>query len=277
MANPEGSNAKQPTLQNPINDTTTTPTPNSNPFPLPPWYTKSAHFVRQWWPSLPNIPRIGSTVVLLAEHNQVSHRLHFVLAQHYFRVLVNHVEWDNYNLYRTASGLGVNSVTPPPLRPSSSSSSGSQLQSLTTSTSTSTSTTSLSTPTQIVQDDGPMHLWYISMPFEVIVGTMLVAVDFEHAVWIEYVEGGDVDRADEGEKLLRFVVFPAFRDEWECERDLRAGRASGEGGGGRGEVRTLEVPEELNLSVVETINLDQSQGVVTLSDRDGRIFILCYE
>jgi len=219
----------------------------------------------------------------------VSHRTRFVLAQHYFRVPVNHVEWDNYNLYGTASGpgvdSGVNGVTP--LCPSSS---RSQPQ---------PPTTTLSTPAQIAQDDALMHLWYVSMPFEVVRvfdaiseeddedgGTAdrprpLVAVDFGHAVWIEYVEGGDVDRVDgegEGEgdlKWLRFVTFPGFRDEWECERELRAGEGSGEGG--RGEVRTLEVPDELDLSAVETINIDQSQGAVILSDKDGRIFILCYE
>jgi hypothetical protein len=223
----------------------------------------------------------------------VSHRTRFVLAQHYFRVPVNHVEWDNYNLYGTASVPGMNGVAPPPLRPSSSSSSSTS----TSSSSTSTSTT-LSTPGQIAQDDALMHLWYVSTPFEVVRvfdaiseeddedgGTPdrprpLVAVDFGHAVWIEYVEGGDVDREEGGEgeegelKWLRFVTFPAFRDEWECERDLRAGVS---GQGGRGEVRTLEVPEELDLSAVETINIDQSQGAVILSDRDGRIFILCYE
>lgn len=184
---------------------------------------------------------------------------------------VNHVEWDNYNLYGTASGPGVG-VT---LRPSSS---GSQPPP--------------STPAQIAQDDALMHLWYVSAPFEVVRvfdamseeddeegGTVdrprpLVAVDFGHAVWIEYVEGGDGEGEGEGDlKWLRFVTFPAFRDEWECERDLRAGKE----GSGQGEVRTLEVPDELDLSAVETINIDQSQGAVILSDRDGRIFILCYE
>jgi len=42
-------------------------------------------------------------------------------------------------------------------------------------------------------------------------------------------------------------------------------------------VRTLQVPDELDLGLVETINIDQSQGAVILSDRDGKIFILCYE
>ena len=73
-----------------------------------------------------------------------------------------------------------------------------------------------------------MYLWYVTTPFEVVRvfdaiseeddedgGTLdrprpLVAVDFGHAVWIEYVEGGDVDKGDEGEgdlKWLRFVMF----------------------------------------------------------------------
>jgi hypothetical protein len=42
-------------------------------------------------------------------------------------------------------------------------------------------------------------------------------------------------------------------------------------------VRTLEIPEELDLDVVETINIDQSQGAVILSVKDGKIFILRYE
>ena len=44
-----------------------------------------------------------------------------------------------------------------------------------------------------------------------------------------------------------------------------------------GKVRTLEIPEELDLDSVETINIDQSQGAVILSVKQGKIFILCYE
>ena len=44
-----------------------------------------------------------------------------------------------------------------------------------------------------------------------------------------------------------------------------------------GTVRTLEVPDELDLDNVETINIDQSQGAVILSVKEGKIFILCYE
>ena len=42
-------------------------------------------------------------------------------------------------------------------------------------------------------------------------------------------------------------------------------------------VRTLSLPQELGLDGVETINIDQSQGAVILSVKDGKIFILRYE
>ncbi|KAF5377391.1 hypothetical protein D9757_009700 [Collybiopsis confluens] len=112
------------TYSNP--NTNTNVYPNPNPFPFPPWYPESAHFVRQWWPTLPTnntsfssssspsssssshhddaystsggatfpsassassaSPRTSCTVVLLAAHDTRTHRTRFVLAQHYFRV-----------------------------------------------------------------------------------------------------------------------------------------------------------------------------------------------
>ncbi|KAJ2917669.1 hypothetical protein MD484_g2738, partial [Candolleomyces efflorescens] len=41
-------------------------TNNPNPYPIPPWYPESAHFVRQWWPTLVGVPKVSCTVVLLA-------------------------------------------------------------------------------------------------------------------------------------------------------------------------------------------------------------------
>ena len=142
------------------------------------------------------------------------------------------------------------------------------------------------------QDDALMHLWYVSTPFEVVRvfdgeeeedGVLterprpLVAVDFGHAVWIEYVDideehrrnrpDGDIEKDP---KWLRFVTFPPFSEEYGVELDRSAG-------GTEGEVRTLETPPELDLGTVETINIDQSQGAIILSDKAGRIFILCYE
>ena len=169
----------------------------------------------------------------------------------------------------------------------------------------------------------------------------MVAVDFGHAVWIEYnevpfgedehqsyrdrsykdryeyrdleleleqseTENGveneeDTDTAGQTEseievevevdveveveadppKRLRFVTFPPFSEDYEAEFESSS---LGHGRNGsvayncyEGDVRTLEIPSELDLSTVETINIDQSQGAVILSDKRGRIFILCYE
>ncbi|KAJ3502784.1 hypothetical protein NMY22_g18470 [Coprinellus aureogranulatus] len=139
----------------------------------------------------------------------------------------------------------------------------------------------------------------------------LVAVDFGHAVWIEYEPdppspapqqpsssqssssspspsfnnstegdfglGGDTELESDA-KRLRFVTFPPFKDEAEFVAMEEAGtKYVPRPGDLEGKVRTLEVPEELDLGMVETINIDQSQGAVILSDREGKIWILCYE
>lgn len=143
----------------------------------------------------------------------------------------------------------------------------------------------------VPEEDAFMKMWYVSMPFEVVCvqdvadedddsdrPRPLVAVDFGHAVWIEYCDAdeggggggatnGDHTHVDESDpKWLRFVSFPPF----DADRD-------GEPWSGTGHVRTLDIPEELDLDSVETINIDQSQGAVILSVKEGKIFILCYE
>ncbi|KAJ3710924.1 hypothetical protein DFJ43DRAFT_1135169 [Lentinula guzmanii] len=274
---------------------------NPNPYPFPPWYPESAHFVRQWWPTLPSVPRISCTVVLLASHDPVTHKTRFVLAQHYFRVpmRVN----------------GSSSATAPSYQAHSKSDKG---KGKGRDINTEGEDDSIATPDLIIDDDA-MRLWYVSTPFEVVCledpsleeedgdGVQerprpLVAVDFGHAVWIEYYdkqvqsEGTrrthskptrshnnqkqqhqDDQQHDEFQeaqefqehKRLRFVTFPPFTDDGRI-RDIR------EGWGGA-EVRTLNIPPELDLHSVETINIDQSQGAVILSVKEGKIFILCYE
>ncbi|KAH7912718.1 hypothetical protein BJ138DRAFT_1003835 [Hygrophoropsis aurantiaca] len=226
-----------------------TPEPNPNPYPFPPWYPESAHFVRQWWPTLHGVPRLSCTVVLLAAHDPDTHRTRFVLAQHYFRVPIVRDE-------------PVSILTG------------------------STSETADASPggrssTSKADDDEMLHLWYVSTPFEVVCvldgpadtdddeeeggdrPRPLVAVDFGHAVWIEY-QGDPDPQRHRVPKCLRFVTFPPV---------------GGNSGGTRQAaiVRTLEVPEELDLNTVETINIDQSQGAVILSVKEGKIFILRYE
>jgi hypothetical protein len=300
----------------------TIPLININPHPFPPWYPESAHFVRQWWPTLPNIPRVSCTVVLLAAHDQDTHRNRFVLAQHYFRVPLDHAEWDNPD-WETS--------TDPP-------SSGKMKMSVTKMNGGhyNNITNGHLNHLEDVQDDALMHLWYVSKPFEVVRvldapgiddeddvserPRPLVAVDFGHAAWIEYTEApvvndeqqrqpdlelelelelallgsenGAENGAENGEdtkmeaevevevedspKRLRFVTFPPFSEDYEVEVERPMGR-NGSTCCYEGEVRTLEIPSELDLGTVETINIDQSQGAIILSDKGGRIFILCYE
>ncbi|KAJ3569491.1 hypothetical protein NP233_g5018 [Leucocoprinus birnbaumii] len=445
-------------------------TPLPNPFPFPTWYPESAHFVRQWWPTIPGIPRVSCTVVLLAMHDQETHRNRFVLAQHYFKVPIDWGMW--------IRGEGVCSQNGKAEEKGASSS-----QSTTPSSSSAGEPGEGPRTEKRDGDDELMKMWYVSQPFEVVrvfderdedENAMaerprpLVAVDFGHAVWIEYdddaipppnirqhqatvsastsptmpssfialpgsasgsgihiqvqdngngngvvvplssaqddgVTGSshmvpydisqedDLDPEPEPEtdlepKVLKFVTFPGYEDDLEdewieeeieveveveledqeeahvdvktstptkggrgkqrvCELDEEQESGSGawtrsksrnkKKGKGKeraesnptmangassssstgpytngthpktsngsiperktilkkkrvkrrrrrnreteGVVRTLEVPDELDLGTVETLNIDQSQGAVILSDRDGRIFILCYE
>ncbi|KAK0221161.1 hypothetical protein EDD85DRAFT_779563 [Armillaria nabsnona] len=217
------------------NGTTTTST-TTNPFPFPPWYPESAHFVRQWWPALHGMPRVSCTVILMASHDPITHKTRFILAQHYFRVPMLDVDPDWLHFPSKYSASAASAAKFP--------------------------------------DTHLMKLWYVSTPFEIVCvldgpepdpdedadrPRPLIAVDFGHAVWIEYDEDPELDPEA---KLLRFVTFPPYDD--------------GDGGSGS-EVRTLEIPDELDLDAVETINIDQSQGAVILSVKEGKIFILCYE
>ena len=192
-----------------------------------------------------------------------------------------------------------------------------------------------------------MHLWYVSTPFEVVRvldgpeeeddGTFterprpLVAVDFGHAVWIEYVDGYDIEMDDEegqtvgdmdslngdesmmgtstgtttstadlaesDPKRLRFVTFPPFVEEngatsankvktsnhmppppsTSSSSSPSSSSSDNTYTFPRGVVHTLPTPPGLQLGLVETINIDQSQGAIILSDKGGKIWILCYE
>jgi len=132
-----------------------------------------------------------------------------------------------------------------------------------------------------------MRIWYVNEPFEVVCVVdevdddgddgaaqterprPLMAVDFGHAVWVEYEEREDVETEA---KRLRFVSFPPVaRPDYEPAFGLREPCPD------EGIVRTLQIPDELDLDTVETINIDQSQGAVIVSIREGQIFILCYE
>lgn len=415
-----------------------------NPFPFPPWYPESAHFVRQWWPTFnypskifhvclhlstqPDAPdhqwgrpppRVSCTVVLLSTHDPDELRWRFILSQHYFSVplfnptypgplcaVLNHEETPGVN------AKGKQKASEPVGSPDPSNSSSEQPH----------------VSNMSFADRQTMAPWYAPTPFEVVciidsvpgdfdhAGSSdseeeevmapvtaqqhqhqashehlqqagdddddeanqrprpLIAVDFGHAVWLEYVENPDdpagaeerreertrqrtlhgrprgllceqlfkerkerqetmigegldpfeddyqndleldLDafegedeevemvkrksvqrqeaelrrRAEEEEnefdanlKWLRFVTFPPFDPEGiVLDKPSTRGNRMGLGGS---KIHKLEIPPELDLDAVETVNLDQSQGAVILSvkahgeSQGGRIFVLCYE
>lgn len=312
---------------------------NPNPYPFPPWYPESAHFVRQWWPTLPNIPRVSCTVVLLAAHDQIIHRTRFVLAQHYFRVPLDRREWEN-GYERPLSSATIKGAA-----------NGKQESDGRTVTNDSSHLHSQPSFEES-QDDALMHLWYVSTPFDVVRvldgleeeedGALerprpLVAVDFGHAVWIEYIDDEEEEEDDRGDedvledrvrpngtireeeestmdiwgnvgpvesstesssqidrepKRLRFVTFPPFVEDFEStsvvsnnhKAPVSSSLSTSTFTVNRkhvnrqpGVVYTLVTPPTLQLGSVETINIDQSQGAVILSDKLGKIWILCYE
>ena len=226
----------------PVMDVNNPPNPWSDQL----WYPESAHFVRQWWPTLPSVPRLSCTVVLLAQHHPHTHVTKYVLAQHYFTVPLHIPDADAdpndamMRMWYVSVPFEVVCVTD-----------------------------------QADEDEDAPEPLPRQRP--------LLAVDFGHAVWLEHVRAADDDEDEEpyerGQKRLRFVSFPGVRLEGEGHA-VRSGIGGGGGPDGsfemEGAARTLAIPKELDLHEVETINIDQSQGAVILSVR-GKIFILCYE
>lgn len=244
---------------------------------------------------------MSCTVVLLSAHDQETHRTRFVLAQHYFKVPLVHANW----LMRTKDVPESGSARTGRITFNSEdsededhgsdvasvdgvSSHRSQRETVAIDEERDTLVTEVAHE-EDASNDSLMNLWYVSTPFEVVClvdgtddedeGTVndrprpLIAVDFGHAVWIEFVDNEDdmfrPRAGDPDAKWLRFVTFPPYQGNVNEDGTLREWPG--------GEVRTLDIPDELDLDSVETINIDQSQGAVILSVREGKIFILCYE
>jgi len=240
----------------------------ANPYPYPRWYPESAHFVRQWWPTVPSAPRLSCSAVLLVDMDVI--RTRYVLAQHYFYVPLSDPRQGK------ASQESAGCVAKHPREDNSDAS---------------------QPDTRLCQ--GTLHsprLWYVTEPFEVVCVPEatdgegdelelepaerfrpLIAVDFGHAVWIENVAhvGNDGERQMQ---RLRFVSFPPIpaEDDDQCPEPMDPSALPSHTGS-QGLVRTLEIPPELGLDTVETLNIDQSQGAVIMSVKGGRIFILCYD
>jgi hypothetical protein len=144
-----------------------------------------------------------------------------------------------------------------------------------------------------VEEGKPIaKMWFVSNTFEAVCSVEedeenedgetipgkcrpLVAIDFGHATWIEYVPQPDGTKTKE----LRFVSFPpVIMDKNGVTRPKKGEEGTfGLEDETEGRVKTLPIPDELDIDKVETINLDQSQGAILLSVEGGKVFILCYD
>ncbi|KZV65348.1 hypothetical protein PENSPDRAFT_638507 [Peniophora sp. CONT] len=226
--------------------------PPPEPFPAP-WFPEGANFVRQWWPTLPGVPKISCSAVLTALHDHLTNRTKYILSQHYFCVpMAPHNRRDDPEEDMLLRKWFI------------------------------------SAPFEVVcvqdvfdGDDGAGAGSEERL-------RPLLAVDFGLAVWLEYAEEPTV-----GDRMrLRCVAFPSVRSDGEghlvatkAERTVESDEEDpvqevdekGERYWMEGRVRTLEIPPGLDLHHVESVNVDQSQGAVILSVDDGKIYVVYYE
>lgn len=223
---------------------------------------------------------------LLAEHNSEGHPVNFIIAQHYFDVPISGgkvVSFEQYQRQRQAE-LQADGIPPAP--------NGATINGQAPRTDGAEAFTPSDQDSEIEDGKPIARMWFVSDTFEAVCSVEedevsedgeivpgkcrpLVAIDFGHATWIEYVPLRDGTKRKE----LRFVSFPPIVMD---KNGVTRPRKSEEGTFGledetEGRVKTLPTPDELDIDKVETINLDQSQGAILLSVEGGKVFILCYD
>jgi hypothetical protein len=228
-------------------------------------------------------------VFLLAEQNGENHPVNFIIAQHYFDVPVSGgkvVSLAQYQRQRQTEPQ-ANGVVPAPLGAAANGHVNAVQH-----TGTDEAEASSAPSEQDTEGKPIAKMWFVSNTFEAVCsveedegnddGEMvggkcrpLVAIDFGHATWIEYVTEADGTKV----KRLRFVSFPpVVMDEHGVTRPEKGEEGTfGLEDETEGRVKTLPIPHELDIDKVETINLDQSQGAILLSVEGGKVFILCYD
>ena len=267
------------------------PEDKPSPFFTHTWYPESAHFVRQWWPTLPSVPRLSCTVFLLAEHNSDGHPVNFIIAQHYFDVPITGGKVVSFEQHQRQRQAEIQADDIPPA-PNGATIDG-QVDNTRNASTEEAGALALPDQDSEVEDGKPIaRMWFVSDTFEAVCSVEedevsedgeivagkcrpLVAIDFGHATWIEYVPRWDGTKRKE----LRFVSFPPVVMD---KNGVTRPRKGEEGTFGledetEGRVKTLPIPDELDIDKVETINLDQSQGAILLSVEGGKVFILCYD
>ena len=228
---------------------------------------------------------------LLAEHNSEGHPVNFIIAQHYFDVPVSGgrvVTQDQYQRQRQTE-LQPDGV----ILAQNAATNGGHSDNTRHGTD---EVEGFSAPSdrnpEVERGKAIAKMWFVSNTFEAVCSVEedeesddgelvagkcrpLVAIDFGHATWIEYVPQPDGTKV----KQLQFVSFPPVVMD---ENGVTRPKKGEEGTFGledetEGRVKNLPIPDELDIDKVETINLDQSQGAILLSVEGGKVFILCYD
>ncbi|KAI5116125.1 hypothetical protein M0805_004505 [Coniferiporia weirii] len=268
-----------------------------NRHPYSEYMIQSSHFVRQWWPTLPHvntIQRRSCTILLLTMHvpeqpgailpNNPPPGTHlFTIAQHYFSIPLRteQLRWwyirEPFEIVcspqiiqgqvgQEAQGNAVAAADPViegaaellgamaaaaagivdvdvDVDATAANDIADQVPAL--------APVPAAQPEEQFIDFGNLHI------------APLIAVDFGCAVWLEYVQFGS------DEKRLRFVTFPSVdvdrtADDFSCLSN-------------EADVRTLDVPPEIDLSRVCHIGIDQAQGTIILGLVTGNVHIMRYE
>lgn len=300
------------TTDSPIEDVPEHPPPYNpyrNPFRYPNWYNECAHFVRQWWPTLlikrrigeededPWMPReeepkLNNSVILLSETVLPANKKPkmFMILQHYFwcPLLPFSEVGDSKGFSPLNPGefveddLGEDGAMPVfytrPFRVVCIPSDKEPPQGV-----------MLDQPMGNEEDDdevdggGPQGGEPPRTTDKQPQMSPLLAVDFGHAAWLEYDEespNGTIpgsfepgeDMVEDGKSRISLKIL-AFPPAPVPDNPLMQYYPNPY----NGLPRKLAVPPELDLSAVESINLDQTQGTVILGVKGGQVYFLCYE
>lgn len=257
--------------------------------------SQSAHFVRQWWPTLPHAGRIrqrSCTIILLtfrvphpsepeAENCQPLLEKYppgtylFTIAQHYFSVpLCNEqLRWwyvrDPFEIVCLPYPMG-DFIDAPEGIPDDGSEPDENIEEHTQQISHDAGGPELHGP--IAEPAHAIADPLIPVPggaqeaveeIENLNAMPLIAVDFGCAVWLEYVRVGS------DEKRLRFVTFPSV----DVDRSVEGFDCMSKDT----EVRTLDIPPEVDLRNVCHIGIDQAQGAIILGLSSSKVFIMRYD
>lgn len=217
--------------------------------------------------------------------------MNFIIAQHYFDVPVSGGKVVSLAQYQRQRQTELQADGIPPA-PNGATANGNAHDTQGVSTDGVEVSASLDQDLEVEEGKPIAKMWFVSNTFEAVCSVEedeetefgeivpgkcrpLVAIDFGHATWIEYVPRPDGTKTKE----LRFVSFPPVVMD---EKGVTRPKQGEEGTFGledetEGRVKTLPVPDELDIDKVETINLDQSQGAILLSVEGGKVFILCYD